>query len=185
MKTLKQILASACVVALFAFTVTPSFAQSMSADAEFAHFDGADALSSSVDPVSVLNTVGDAQIASAVSELRQNPPSMSGQQWKSYGEQLEIALASDHLGVQNAALRLVIAYSDNLNLSSEAVVDVMRLYREGSTEQVRRMAVVSLSQINSSAAIGFLRLSFDFEKSETVKSTIGAVLNDFDSNSVI
>ena len=111
MKTIKQLFASAGIAALLAFTVTPAFAQSGMMDAEFAHFDG-NLTTDLIDPVTVLNTVGDAETAVAIPDLRLNPPSMNTQEWKAYGDQLEVALASGHDGVQNAALRLVIAYSD-------------------------------------------------------------------------
>ena len=117
------------------------------------------------------------QTNATIEDLVANAPSLTESQWNDYARNLEAAISSDNSGIRTAALRLIIAYSEHLDLSSEATVDVMRLYREGETDQIRRMAVVSLSQMNSPAAMGFLRLSADFEQSEAVKSTILAVLN--------
>ena len=97
-------------------------------------------------------------------------------EWKRFGLAIEDALGSDIEAVQQSALRLIIAYGNDLNFSSSAVVDVMHLYREGSSDPVRRMAAVSLSKMKSKLALGFLELSSAFEQSPVVKTTIDALL---------
>jgi len=172
MKAIKNTVAASGVAALLCLVTVPSNAQLSMADAEFAFHDGVESTEY------VLNSVGDADVVESVAELKRYTPEMSDSDWQSYGRQLENALASDHQGLQNSALRLVIAYSDNLDLSSEAVVDVMYLYREGETDQIRRMAVVALGQMDSDLAIDYLARSYQFERSESVKKTIRAVVNE-------
>ena len=101
---------------------------------------------------------------------------LSKTEWDAFGGRLEAALATDHLALNHAALRLVIAYSENFNLKEEAVFDVMRIYRDDDSERARRMAVVALAEMNSDWALKFLERSSRFEKSKTVKQTILAVL---------
>ena len=186
MKTIKQIVAACCVAAMFFLVTAPASAQFASMDAEFAHFDGAngaDGTDSAYGSATILNSVGDAAVAHSLAELRLNKPSLTKAEWKAYGVGLEDALASDHQGLQNSVLQLIIAYSDNLKMSRTAVVDVMRLYRDGDTDQIRRMAVVALGQIQSGLAVDYLERSYQFEKVSSVKKTILAVVNQSKSGS--
>ena len=100
---------------------------------------------------------------------------VSAAQWHTFSKHLTEALTSEHEGVQVAAMQLVIRYGKLVDVRS-AVPEVMRLYREHADDDVRRMAVVALGQMNSRRAVGFLRLSEDFEPNETVRRTIHAVV---------
>ena len=100
---------------------------------------------------------------------------VSAAQWNTFSKQLTDALTSDHEGVQVAAMQLVIRYGEQVDVRS-AVPEVMRVYREHDDDDVRRMAVVALGQMNSRRAVGFLRLSEEFEPNETVRRTIHAVV---------
>ena len=103
-------------------------------------------------------------------------PTLSRVEWDAYSDRLEAALEIEHTAINHSALRLIIAYGENLSLDQEAVFDVMRIYRDGDSERARRMAVVALSEMESDWALSFLERSSRFEKSETVKQTILAVL---------
>lgn len=105
-------------------------------------------------------------------------PALSSVEWREFGARIEVALASTHRGLKYSALRLVIAYGEKFDLSESAVFDVMRLYRDGDSERIRRMAVVALAQIDSEWAIKFLERSVRFEKSDQVRHTILAILNE-------
>ena len=96
--------------------------------------------------------------------------------WKRFSKNLVHALRMDNDGVRVAAMQYIIRYNDRLDVG-EAAVDVMRLYRNHTDDNVRRMAVVALSRMQSDSAIGFLRLSRNYEKSEVVRKTINAVVN--------
>ncbi len=186
MKTIKQLVAACSIAAMFFLVATPASAQFASFDADFAHFDGSDDAASADQTSRILKSIGDdgdIDVAHAVAELRVNKPELTKSEWKAYGERIEDALASDHQGLQNSALQLIIEYSDNLDISSTGVVDVMRLYRDGDTDQVRRMAVVVLGQIQSGLALDYLVRSYQFEKTSSVKKTILAVVNQSRSSS--
>ena len=96
-------------------------------------------------------------------------------QWKRFSTNLVEALKSEHAGVQQTAMRYVIQYNDQVSVS-EAVFDVMKIYRNDTDDNRRRMAVVALGNMNSDWAIAFLERSEPFEKSEMVAQTIRAVL---------
>lgn len=96
--------------------------------------------------------------------------------WDVFGDRLVDALQSDHEGLQEAAMRLVIQHGDMVNVKP-AVFDVVRIYREHEDENMRRMAVVALSNMDSRWAIRFLQRSEKFEDSPTIQHTIRAVVN--------
>ena len=95
--------------------------------------------------------------------------------WKAFSENLVHALEMDNDGVKVAAMQYIIRYNTQLDVD-EAAIAVARLYRNHEDDNVRRMAVVALSQMQSDWAIGYLRLSVNYEKSETVRQTIEAVV---------
>lgn len=128
-------------------------------------------------PEMILAAGGDSELARSISLLRENAPVLSATDWKAYGNNLQDALKTGHEGLQNSALRLIVAYGDQLQLGNDAVVDVMHLYREGASDQIRRMAVVALGEIDSNLALDYLERSRDFEKSETIQRTIQAVVS--------
>ena len=100
--------------------------------------------------------------------------------WKAFSTNLVHALKMDNDGVKVAAMQYVIRYGDRLDVGA-AVFDVMRIYRNHTDDNVRRMAVVALSRMQSKGAIGFLRLSVAFEPSDTVRHTIQAVVSEHEA----
>ena len=74
--------------------------------------------------------------------------------WKTFSKNLVHALEMDHDGVKMAAMQYVIRYSDKLDVD-EAAIDVARIYRNHDDDNVRRMAVVALSHMQSDWAIGY------------------------------
>jgi len=100
--------------------------------------------------------------------------------WEAFSENIVHALQSDNEGAKLGALQMVIRYGADLNVD-EAIFDVMRLYRDNDDDDVRRMAVVAMGQMKNAWAIGFLRLSKDFEQSPTVRKTIQAVVAQYET----
>lgn len=101
-------------------------------------------------------------------------------QWALFSKNLVRALKSENEGVRLGALQMIIHYGDQLDVDG-AVIDVMRLYRNHSDDDVRRMAVVALGHMHNDGAIGYLRLSKDYEKSETVRRTIKDVIAEYEA----
>ncbi|MFT4605533.1 MAG: hypothetical protein ACI9W4_002274 [Rhodothermales bacterium] len=86
------------------------------------------------------------------------------------------ALESDHRGLETAALRLVIAYSDVVEVGRPAVFEIVRLYRDNEDDNVRRMAVVALGATADAWGLDFLERSLPFEDVHAVRHTIRASL---------
>lgn len=101
--------------------------------------------------------------------------SMSKAKWEVFSESLVDALASNHEGLQQAALRMIIQYGDALDVDA-ALFDIMKIYRSSEDSNMRRMAVVALGSMNNSRAIYFLERAVRFEKTPCVKKTILAVI---------
>ncbi len=125
-----------------------------------------------------------ADLSTIIAEVREVehlpliPPTLTVVEWSEYGDRLETALSSGHRGLKYAALRLIIAYGEHFDLSEDAVFDVMRIYRDGDADRVRRMAVVALARMDSDWAMKFLERSVRFEKSDQVKHTIRSILHE-------
>ena len=178
MKTIKRLTAKATAIfGVTALLFAPvASAQLSSFDAEFAHFDDAPAYEYVVVEASdeAVNEI--AAFQESIRELRAQAPIMSETDWKAYGQTLHNALEEDHEGLRHSALRLIVAYNEQLQLGNDTVVDLMRIYREDDSEQARRMAVVALGELDSELATRYLERAYTFEKSESVKRTIGAVV---------
>jgi len=107
-------------------------------------------------------------------------PDLSITEWSSFGDRVSLALSSHHRGLQNGAMRLIIAYSDHFTFDDNDVLEVMRLYRDGDTESVRRMAVVALASMNSDYAINYLARMVHFEKVDQVRNTMESIIRERD-----
>lgn len=101
---------------------------------------------------------------------------LSQAQWNNYSKQLAHALASNHDGMQQGAMRMIIQYGPYLGLKRPVVFDLVRIYRNHPNDRMRRMAVVALGATNHTWAIDFLKRSAHVEQTPSVQHTILAVL---------
>ena len=126
--------------------------------------------------ISVAGTESNPDEYDAIEALQASARSANSKvDWTQFSTNLVEALQSAHDGLQQAAMRLVIRHGDNLDVAA-AVFDVMRIYRNGDKENLRRMAVVTLANMNSDWALKFLKRSVRFERSKNIRKTIQAVL---------
>lgn len=98
-------------------------------------------------------------------------------EWKLFSRQIVRALQSDHQGLQEGALRMIIQYGDLVDVKA-ARFDVIAIYRNSKDNNMRRMAVVALGKMHDRWALGFLRRCADTERCLAVRYTIATVLND-------
>ncbi len=99
---------------------------------------------------------------------------MTPERWAQFSEQVVKALASDHEGLQEGALRMIIQYGDNLNVKA-ARNDMKRIYRSSKNQPLRRMAVVAIGSLSDTWAVDYLRISATEETSPVLLKTIAAV----------
>jgi hypothetical protein len=95
--------------------------------------------------------------------------------WKTYSENLVMAMKSGNLGLQTSAMQLIIQWNDKLNVEN-AATDLVRLYRNNKNERVRIMALVTINTIDNEWAKGIVRRDVAFETSPTIKRMMYAVL---------
>lgn len=88
--------------------------------------------------------------------------------WKSFSKNIVIALQSENPGLQQSAMQMVIKYGDRLNVK-DAVFDVMRVFRNHPNTRVRRLALITLTKMNSNWANYFLTRQIRFEKVASIK----------------
>ncbi|MEM8484984.1 MAG: HEAT repeat domain-containing protein [Bacteroidota bacterium] len=99
-------------------------------------------------------------------------------QWKTFSKNLVVALKSENDGVSAGAMGLVIRFSEKVDVS-DALFDVVSIYRNHEDENMRRMALVTLGKMDSPQAIGFLTRAEQFEKSDVLRQTMRAVIHDY------
>ncbi len=73
---------------------------------------------------------------------------------------------------------MVIRFGEKVDVS-DAVFDVVNIYRTHEDENMRRMALVTLGKMDSDWAIGFLQRAEQFETSDVLKQTMRAVIKDY------
>jgi len=173
MKTIQRfLLASAlCAALVFSATSLTAVAQLSDFDASLAFFDGASPMDTPAEPLL------DEPTTRTIAELRSAMPDLSATDWRAYGDALHSGLLESNDGLQSSALQHIIAYGDRLQLGNSTVVEVMKLYRDAENDQIRRMAVVALGELDSELAVDYLERSWNFEKNDSVKRTIAAVVN--------
>ncbi|MDX1532211.1 MAG: hypothetical protein R3362_11845 [Rhodothermales bacterium] len=104
-------------------------------------------------------------------------PDATEAQWAAFGENLVVALQDGNDGVKAGAMQMIIHYGDRLDCRA-AQFDVIRIYRSHPDERMRRLAIVTAGALQSGWAMGFLRMSEPFEKSDILKKTIQAVVHE-------
>lgn len=104
---------------------------------------------------------------------------LSPTQWMEYGKRISEALASEHDGLRQGALRMIIQYGEVLDLDRTAATEVVKVYRNHRNNRLRRMAVVALGQIQEPWSMDFLRRSIPYEKTPSVRHTVANVVSEY------
>ena len=97
--------------------------------------------------------------------------------WEILSENLVNAIQSDNPGLQQSAMRLVIQYTDHVDVD-EALLDMMRIYRFSDNSKVRQLALVTLNKIGDDYAMDFVRRNLEYETDEKIIKLSNACLND-------
>lgn len=103
--------------------------------------------------------------------------------WDQVSENLVNAIQSNNPGVQQAAMRLVIQFSDKVDVS-DALNDIMRIYRFSENTKERQLALVTLHKIRSEYAMDFAKRNMKFETDEKIIKMTTACLNKHNTSSV-
>lgn len=103
-------------------------------------------------------------------------PVQAGTNWKHFSANLEQALKTPNLGLQQSAMRLVIKYGDKLNVEN-AMTDVMNLYRHTRNEQTRELALLTIYRMNHKKAIELLEEREEVDYNSVFKEKIDNFLS--------
>lgn len=97
--------------------------------------------------------------------------------WDAFSQNLVAALAGENEGLKLSALQMIVRHGEHLDVR-DAEFEVVRLFRDHPDRQVRRLAAVACSELKSGWAMGFLRMSEDFEKDDRVRATIHSLVSE-------
>ncbi|MEM1269964.1 MAG: hypothetical protein AAF752_00775 [Bacteroidota bacterium] len=100
----------------------------------------------------------------------------SARNWDKFSAALVTNIQAGHPGVQASALRHVVYYGDKVDVS-DAVFDIVRIYRDNDDENLRMLALAALHKMDNTWANDFIARSIPFEKSDRVKRQSLAVLS--------
>lgn len=100
--------------------------------------------------------------------------------WKAFSVNLTKAIKSDNPGLQQSAMQRIIRYADKLEVDA-AVYDIANIFRFDKNPRVRRLAMVTLSSINSDKSIEYLAKYIKFEEDKSIQKQACCVMALHDS----
>ena len=100
--------------------------------------------------------------------------------WKAFSVNLTKAIKSDNPGLQQSAMQRIIRYADKLEVDA-AVYDITNIFRFDKNPRVRRLAMVTLSSINSDKSIEYLSKYIKFEEDKTIQKQACCIMALHDS----
>jgi hypothetical protein len=98
--------------------------------------------------------------------------------WDAFGTNLVVALKSNHPGLQESAMQRVIRYSDSLDVT-DAVYDIALVFRFDKNPQMRRLAMVTLSKINTDHALSYLCQYIKYEENSSIRNQCCCIIKDY------
>ena len=98
--------------------------------------------------------------------------------WEAFGANLVVALKSNHPGLQESAMQRIIQYSENLDVT-EAVYDIALIFRFDGNSQMRRLAMVTLSKINTDHSLSYLCQYLKYEENSSIRKQCCCIIKDY------
>jgi len=98
--------------------------------------------------------------------------------WDAFGTNLIVALKSNHPGLQESAMQRIIRYSDSLEIT-DAIYDIALIFRFDDNPQMRRLAMVTLSKINTDHSLNYLCQYLKFEDNPSIRKQCSCIIRDY------
>ncbi len=98
--------------------------------------------------------------------------------WEAFSTNLVIAVKSNHPGLQQSAMQRIIQYADSLNVT-DAVYNIALIFRFDKNKQMRRLAMVTLSKINTDHSLNYLCKYIKYETNSSIRKQCCSIINDY------
>ena len=98
--------------------------------------------------------------------------------WDAFSTNLIVALKSDHPGLQESAMQRIIQYSDSLEITG-GIYDIALVFRFDHNPQMRRLAMVTLSKINTDYSLSYLCQYLKYEDNQSIRKQCCCIIRDY------
>ena len=98
--------------------------------------------------------------------------------WEAFSTNLVVAIKSNHPGLQESAMQRIIQYSESLNVT-DAVYDIALVFRFDKNSQMRRLAMVTLSKINTDQSLDYLCQYLKYEDNPSVHKQCCGIIREY------
>ena len=98
--------------------------------------------------------------------------------WDAFSTNLVVALKSNHPGLQESAMQRIIQYSDSLEIT-KSVYNIALIFRFDNNPQMRRLAMVTLSKINTDYSISYLCQYLKYEDNQSIRKQCCCIIRDY------
>lgn len=98
--------------------------------------------------------------------------------WDAFSTNLVVAIKSNHQGLQESAMQRIIQYSDSL-IVTDAVYDIALVFRFDKNSQMRRLAMVTLSKINTDQSLSYLCQYLKYEENPSVRQQCCGIIREY------
>jgi hypothetical protein len=98
--------------------------------------------------------------------------------WNAFSANLIVAVKSNHSGLQQSAMQRIIQYADSLNVT-DAVYDIALIFRFDKNTQMRRLAMVTLSKINTDYSLNYLCRFLKYENNPSIQKQCCCIIRNY------
>ena len=98
--------------------------------------------------------------------------------WDAFSTNLVVALKSNHPGLQESAMQRIIQYSDSLEIT-KSVYNIGLIFRFDDNPQMRRLAMVTLSKINTDYSLSYLCQYLKYEDNQSIRKQCCCIIRDY------
>jgi len=100
--------------------------------------------------------------------------------WEAFSVNIVKAIKSDNPGLQQSAMQRIIRYADKLDVN-DAVYDIANIFRFDNNPRVRRLAMVTLSSIDTDKSMEYLSKYLKYEEETSIKKQACCIIALHDS----
>jgi len=88
--------------------------------------------------------------------------------WKDFSIGIKMALKSQNQGLQESAVCMIVKYGTKLDLD-ESIEDLVKFYRNQQAEQIRKLTLLAIYQLDEQKAFDLLAEQFEADQREAIE----------------